>query len=343
VEPEEREPELVRLAERLERVPGVERAARVQALPFMQHIAMGGMRVPGLDSLPRHPAGGPYVNRVSSGYFEVMGLSIVRGRGFTEADDAPGAAPVMAVTEAMAEAFWPGRSALGECVLFQEEGEPEPPCTTVVGVVEDHRRQALVEERAHFLYFLNLPHPMVAEEASSGLVVRTAGPAAAALPALGTEARAASGAIRHPRLLSLQERLEPQLRSWRLGATMFTVFGLLALVVAALGLYSVLAYDVALRRHELGVRAALGADVSRLVGMVFGRALRLVAAGTAAGLALAVAASPWIEPLLFRVSPRSPWVYLAVAGVLLAAAALAGTVPAWRTTRIDPRRALEAE
>jgi ABC-type antimicrobial peptide transport system permease subunit len=124
---------------------------------------------------------------------------------------------------------------------------------------------------------------------------------------------------------------------------MFTVFGLLALVVAALGLYSVLAYDVALRRHELGVRAALGADVSRLVGMVFGRALRLVAAGTATGLALAVAASPWIEPLLFRVSPRSPWVYLAVAGVLLAAAALAGTVPAWRTTRIDPRRALEAE
>jgi hypothetical protein len=194
----------------------------------------------------------------------------------------------MAVTQAMAKAFWPGRSALGKCVLFQEEGEPEPPCTTVVGVFEDHRRQELVEERPHFLHFLNLPHPMVAEEASSGIVVRTAGPASDALPALGTEARAASGALRHPRLLSLQEQLEPQLRSWRLGATMFTVFGLLALAVAALGLSSVLAYDVALRRHQLGVRAALGADTSRLVVMVFGRALRVVAAGTAAGLAVAV-------------------------------------------------------
>ncbi len=163
------------------------------------------------------------------------------------------------------------------------------------------------------------------------------------LPLLREAARSASTEIRFVEAIAMRDFVEPEMRAWRLGASMFTLFGLLALVVAAWGLYSVLAFDVVLRHHELGVRAALGAGAERLVRLVLRQALALVGTGIALGLVVAGGAARFVEPLLFRVSATDPLVYAIVAGTLLVVAAFAGALPAWRATRVHPTQALRAD
>jgi ABC-type antimicrobial peptide transport system permease subunit len=128
-----------------------------------------------------------------------------------------------------------------------------------------------------------------------------------------------------------------------MGATMFSVFGALALVVSAIGLYSLLAFDVACRTRELGMRSALGASGGRLVRMVLGQSLGVAAAGIALGGVAALLLSPRLEPLLFETSPREPSTFLAVALALVVVAAGASGFPAWRASRVDPSRALGSE
>jgi ABC-type antimicrobial peptide transport system permease subunit len=133
------------------------------------------------------------------------------------------------------------------------------------------------------------------------------------------------------------------MRSWRLGATMFVAFGGLALVVAAIGLYSVVSYNVAQRTHELGVRVAFGARVSHVLRLVLGEGLRLAIVGMMIGAAIALYAGRWIEPLLFRVGPADPVVFGIVIGVLLVVATTACLVPALRAARVDANVALRSD
>jgi ABC-type antimicrobial peptide transport system permease subunit len=135
----------------------------------------------------------------------------------------------------------------------------------------------------------------------------------------------------------------PQKRSWHLGATMFVAFGTLALVLAAVGLYSVIAYNVAQRTHELGVRRALGAQASHAVRLVVVDGLRLAAIGVAIGVFIAFWAGRFLKPLLFDVSPRDPLVFVTVAGVLVLVAVAASWIPALRASRVDPNVALRTE
>jgi ABC-type antimicrobial peptide transport system permease subunit len=141
----------------------------------------------------------------------------------------------------------------------------------------------------------------------------------------------------------MRDIVEPEVQSWRLGATMFVAFGGLALVLAAIGLYSVIAYDVAQRTHELGIRIALGARVRDLVLLVIGDGLRVALLGGAAGGIIALVAGHWLRPLLFDESPRDPVVFGTVAIVLFGAALLASGVPALRAVRVDPNEALRSE
>jgi len=141
----------------------------------------------------------------------------------------------------------------------------------------------------------------------------------------------------------LETLVDRQRRSWRLGATMFVAFGVLALLVAAVGLYGVITYNVAQRMHELGVRVALGAQAGDVVRLVVGQGIRFAAAGVAIGLAAALLAAHWIQPLLFRQSARDPLTYGAVAGLLLTVALVASAFPARRATRADPNIALRSD
>jgi ABC-type antimicrobial peptide transport system permease subunit len=134
-----------------------------------------------------------------------------------------------------------------------------------------------------------------------------------------------------------------QTRSWELGATMFVAFGALALALAAIGLYSVVAYNVAQRTHELGVRVALGAQGRDVVRLVVTDGLRLAGMGVAIGAVIAFAASKWVKPLLFNVSPTDPTVFTLVVVTLVAVAMAASWVPARRASRVDPNVALRAD
>jgi ABC-type antimicrobial peptide transport system permease subunit len=132
-------------------------------------------------------------------------------------------------------------------------------------------------------------------------------------------------------------------RSWEFGATMFVAFGVLALAVAALGLYSVIAYNVAQRTHELGVRVALGAQARDVARLVIGQGVRVALIGVFAGTALALVVGAKLEPLLFKVSPRDPLVYGTVAALLIAVALVASAAPALRASRADPNLALRSD
>jgi putative ABC transport system permease protein len=141
----------------------------------------------------------------------------------------------------------------------------------------------------------------------------------------------------------LRRAVDQQLSAWRLGAAMFLAFGALAVLVAAVGLYGVIAYDVAQRTRDLGVRVALGARGRDVVGLVLREGVRFAALGTAIGLAVALTAGRLLAPLLFRVSPSDPAALAGAAGVVLAVAVLASLLPAWRAARVDPAVVLRAE
>ena len=329
------------VTERVRRLPGVRSAGLTYTVPFRSSISLGQPRVPGLDSIPRHHQGGPYVNKVGSGYFDAMGLTVLQGRGIQAIDDSEGAAPVAVVTEAMARAIWPDGGAIGACMMIGREDDT--PCTEVIGIAENHRRQSLVEDDPHFLYYLNQSHPGMVGPPQALMVGTAPGDRSAIIDRIRDETREASSQIRFAGVASMSDYVEPQMRSWKLGASMFTVFGILALIVAAWGLYSVLAFDVALRSHELGVRTALGAGMPRIVRLILHQAMGLVALGTLIGLLGAWAGARFIEPLLFRVSGTDGLTYAVVATTLMCVAALAGSLPAWRATRVDPKVALRAD
>jgi ABC-type antimicrobial peptide transport system permease subunit len=141
----------------------------------------------------------------------------------------------------------------------------------------------------------------------------------------------------------IRDIIGEQTQPWRLGASMFVIFGFLALLLAAIGIYSVMAFNVSQRFHELGVRVALGATMADIVGHVVTGGLRLAGAGVGLGIAVALGLSHWIAPLLFEESPRDPAIFVLVAGVLLTVAALASFVPARRAGGVDPVRALRME
>jgi ABC-type antimicrobial peptide transport system permease subunit len=175
------------------------------------------------------------------------------------------------------------------------------------------------------------------------LELRTSGEPAAVIRSVRDAVRQAAPRVLFADVQVLAENIEPQMRPWRLGATMFTLFGALALVLAGLGLYSVIAYDVAQRTREIGVRLALGARAADVLRLVVGQGVRLVIVGIVAGAAIAIAAARWVGPLLFDTAPRDPMVIGAVAVVLFGVAVAASVIPARRAMRVSPGAALRAE
>jgi putative ABC transport system permease protein len=325
-----------RLMDAARAAPGVESASISVGLPFATTWSEE-VRVPGRDSVPTTRSGGPYFNGVSSDFFRTMGMRIVRGRGLTEADRGT-AARVVVVNQTLASLWWPNENAIGRCMKI---GGDTMPCAQIVGIAEDARRQSLIEEPA-VQFFVPIEQAPVWADARV-LFVRPSGDAVQAVEALRRALQASVPDVPYLEIAPMAELVNPQTRSWRLGATMFGLFGVLAVIVAALGLYSVLAYDVSRRIRELGIRVALGArrvDVARMVVM---RAVRVSAFGLGIGFAIAIAAGPTVTPLLFQTSAREPLAFGLAAVVLLAIALLAAIVPTRRAARVDPIVALRAE
>jgi putative ABC transport system permease protein len=326
--------EVSELAGDLARIPGVERVALSNMMPMYSFSFTQLFKENG-DSLPNLGDGVPGTQAVSPEFFATSGIRLLRGRGLT-AQDAP-AGHVAVANETLARSTWPNEDALGQCIRV---ASATAPCTRIVGIVEDSRRSQLLEPTVRQLYH---PLPSAGPDALGVIIVRVPPSRAAAVELAARRDVAANHPGASIEVHRMADVLAPQYRPWELGATLFTVFGLLALVVAAVGVFSTLSHDIGQRRHELGVRAALGAGVADIVGLVVSAGVRLVAIGTAVGVVLAIAAGRLIATLLYGVAPRDIASFVAVVLVLLTVAALASALPAWRASRTDPLEALRAE
>jgi predicted permease len=318
------------LRDRALTVPGVQHAAQTLTVPCSIEWNQG-LTVPGVDSAALRDLF--YINPVGAGYFETVGVPIIRGRQITDADRT-GSQPVAVLSQTAARRIWPSEDALGRCVKTDREG----PCYVVVGVSGDIRAKFGEDFGRHvYLAAAQVSTP------DSRLFVRTRGDAETQTEAVRRALQEVAPGFAYVSTYSLESVLAPQMRSWRLGATMFTIFGVLALVVAAIGLYSVVAYDVSQRTRELGVRVALGASAGAVLRLVVGEGVRVVFLGLALGAAVALSLSSRVTPLLYQVSAKDPLTYAGVVGVLLVVAVVASLAPALRAARVDPNVALRSE
>ncbi len=345
------------LARRMTSVGGVTGATMVQAVPFGPHH-IPPISVPGHADAPNVGGQLPMLYGATPEYLRMMGLKAREGRLFTDRDTR--VAPlVVLVNETMARGVWPGRSAIGQCIRIGSDpalpagpvAPPSLPCREVVGVVRDSRARSLPPEGSeaklmqYYVPFDQLGGLSMSAEAptADGLLVETS---VDPERMIGPVQRFVQGATTTPvyaRVRPYQELLDPQLRSWRLGAALFSAFGALALAIAAVGLFGVISYLVTERTREIGVRLALGGTGAHVGGLVVGDALRMAGTGVLTGIVVALVAAPLVQSMLFETSGRDVTVMAGAAGVLAAVAVLAAMVPAWRATRVSPMVALRAE
>jgi len=318
---------------RVRALPGVEAAGFARAVPIADFQPNRSAWPAERPPEPGRVAPPVHDNAVSPGYFETLGLAIVRGRAFDASLDRADTPPVAVVNETLAERFWPGGDPLGETVVFGGGR------ARVVGVVADSRVVSLRSRPGPVLY---LPLSQN-RQGRVTLFVRGRGEA-------GPPARAVVDAIRglDPDLpvsgtARLHDRVQASLGETRSIAILVGLFGVVALALAVVGLYGVIAQAVAHRTREFGIRVALGAAPRDVMRQVLGRGLRLSAGGLAAGLALAVAALRLLRGLLFGVAALDVPTLAAVGVVLVVVALAASYVPARRAVRSDPLVALRAE
>jgi ABC-type antimicrobial peptide transport system permease subunit len=277
-----------------------------------------------------------YVNAVTPEYFATIGTRIVRGRGI-DASDVAGAPDAIVVSNSLARALWPGKDAIGQCVILS--ANTPRACGYVVGIAEDIKQTGFQNDPGLMYY------RAVAQwyDRNIAVIVRMGGPAGPAVETVRQALQREMPGASYVRVSQLADRVRAEMKSWQLGATMFVAFGGLALVLAAIGLYSVVSYNMAQRTHEMGVRRALGAQPGDVVGLVVRQGLMLGGVGVAVGTAVTFAASGAVAPMLFDVSPRDPMIYAFAAGAMFVVAAAASAIPAIRAARVDPNVALRAD
>ena len=323
-------------ARRLREMPGVD-AVGYSALPPVGGATYRAIFLPGRDSLPRLPDDRSATeNQVSPEFFRAAGLALRDGRDFTDGDraDAPG---VLIVDEVMARVFWPGARAIGQCVILDTKTAP---CTTVVGVVAPSHRFARIEGPSMHYY---RPIAQTREPARMLMIHTRPGMATGVIRASETALRPLVTDLIGLRVRKFESVLDGELRPWRLGATLIGTLAVLAVLVAAVGVYSVVAYGVSQRLHEMGVRVALGAQRSHILDLVLGDGLRVVAMGMAAGVLASLAVGRLIASLLFGVVATDLSVMLQACVVLIVVAAVGCAIPAWRAAAANPADALRSE
>ena len=341
--PERRYPEreqqarfFTELAGRVRALPGVESAGIVMALPLSGSGNSWPVQIVGRPQLPVSEQPQVQGNVITPGYLRTMRIPLVRGRDFTEADR-QGAPAVALVSEAMAKRLWPGEDPIGQrlSTAFFPEATRE-----VVGIVRDVREHELAAAGLASMYFPLAQVPW----ATAAIVARTR---LAAPEALASSLVAAGHAIDPDQpidfVMPMEMVVTRSMSDRQFTMYLLAAFAAFALVLAAIGLYSVLAYGVRRRVREIGIRMALGAGARGVVRMVVADALRPTLIGIAVGLAAAIAIRRVIASLLFGVSPGDPATFAAVAALLVVVALAASALPAYSATKIDPNLALRDE
>jgi putative ABC transport system permease protein len=304
--------------------------------PFSARSTGGTFVIEGPGSAT--PADRPFAHfgTVSGGYFAAMGIPLLSGRTFEDGDVA-GAPRVAIVTAALARRFWPGQDPLGKRLRF--DGDENAPWWTVVGLAGDVRQLGLSREAPALLF---LPYAQFALPFTS-VAVRSSLPQAAVTALLKSQFAAIDPDLPLGRVSSLQAEVERNLGQPRFRAMLIGVFAVLALVLAAVGVYGLISFTVAQRTREIGIRVALGAAPRQVVVPVIREGIILALAGIGIGLAGAVAAARALSAFLFGVGATDPLTFSGVALLMLLVAAVASYIPSRRALRIDPVLALRAE
>jgi predicted permease len=324
------------LHDRIESLPGVRAVSFANDLPLgFSDGPMHGVQVDGY--VPRRGEDMHfYWNPIGLGYFDLMRIALIEGRDFTERDDSQ-SAPVVIINETFARRFFPGQEPVGHQLHFVGFG----PGLTVVGVVKDIKYRRLDETPRPYMYV-----PMQqAWQPGRGIVlqVRTVGPPLQLLPELQRELRSLDPRMHLFEVATLSDYIGESWVTQKTGAALLGVLGTMALLLAALGLFGVIAHSVSQRTQEIGVRMALGAQIIDVFRPVVSQSLRLTVAGIGVGLVLSFALTPLIASQLLGVSATDPLTFVAVSCLLCAVALAASIVPARRATKVDPLTALRAE
>ncbi len=316
------------LIDRLQALGGVQSVAVERTTPFgYRAYSSAPIAVEGYETAPEQQLIVDY-NEVGPGYLATMGIPLISGREFTRADN-EAAPPVTVVNEAMAAQFWRGRDPVGSRV--QVKGK----WLQVVGVARMAKYEKFLETPKPFFYV-----PVRQSSAALGLVIRTSLPPDVMAKALSHEVKALDDNLAPGEVITMQEQVERTTASQRLAVMMLMVFGGLALVLAVIGLYGVMSYNVSQSARELGLRMALGADARNLMRLVMSQGLALTLAGIVVGAAVALGLTRLITTMLYKVSPRDPLVFGSAFIVMMIASLAASFLPARRATRTDPVRAL---
>jgi putative ABC transport system permease protein len=332
---------------RLDALPGVEHAALTGLLPLEGNFNSLPITIVGrqLDSDPTH--GNSRWMTVSPAYFDALKIPLMRGRVFTDADrrDAP---PVALVNQAMARQFWPGRDPLNDRLVIgkglgQDFGEP---VRQVVGIVGDVREDALNLSPLPAVFVPSTQRPADTGKANSvwkmWVIARMRAPSQALHRAIERELRQATG-LSVPHLRSMEEILARSTASQNFNMILMTIFGSCSLLLAAIGIYGLLAHSVQQRSREMGIRMALGAEPGDVRNMVFSQGMSLVWIGAGIGIAAAFGLTRFIESFLFGVKALDPAVFVTVPILLTCVALVAVWVPARRASRVDPAEALRCD
>ncbi|HLL75119.1 MAG TPA: ABC transporter permease [Pyrinomonadaceae bacterium] len=322
--------------ERIGSLPGVESAGAVLSLPLggdTFNVGRSFIRE-GRPATPEESAGASYL-AATPGYFRALQIPLVSGRTFTD-QDTEKSPMVVVVNETMARRFWPGESPVGKRITIWRD---EKFAREVVGVVGD-TRSAPGEPAGPQMY---VPYAQDPNWGSLSLVVRSSADPASLVAAARNEIHALDKAIPVYNVRPMRDVVAAALAERRASTLLVGAFALLALLLSLVGIYGVTAYYVTQRRHEIGVRMALGAQARHVLGLVMAQSLRLTVAGLALGLFGAAALTRVLESLLYGVRPTDPATFAAAAALLGAVALLACLLPARRATKVDPLIALRAE
>ena len=329
-----------RLLAEVSALPGVISAATTQCLPLRSGGSCSGSAVLGLDGRQAGPGEqtGVGVHTVSAGFLDAMGIELKRGRFFTEAD-AAGQPPVVVINETAAQQIWPGQDPIGRTLQVGVPLFDGTTFGTVIGVVADVR-YANPENPAGADVYLSSR-----QAASPGavLLLHTRGDASALVPAVRDIVKGMNVNIPVFDVRTMEERLDGTLARARFSSATLAMFAASALLLAAIGLYGVMAYAVVQRTREIGIRVALGADRRAVLGGVVRQAMTLVGIGIVAGIGTSLALSRVLAGLLYETSATDPATFIAIPAVLAVVALAASIVPAWRATRIEPAIALRYE